>query len=212
MQKKVAIASIAWLAALSSIIVIANTWLAQASNDGSGSTTSSTQQTKTFDGERGWKGGRKGPGWEMGMFDGWLGMEWGRGGHMFLNNTWAQTAITNNDYAAFQTAIKGTKSEGKITQDEFNKLVRAAQKKAAVDAAIEANDYDAFVEATKPTKEEFATIVKQHQTRAAVEVAVKNNDYAAFQTAVKWSPMENVTQAEFTKMVDHQTSKTSKNQ
>jgi hypothetical protein len=51
--------------------------------------------------------------------------------------------------------------------------------------AIEANDYNAFVEATKPTQEEFNQIVAQHNTHIAVQAAIKANDFAAFQTAIK---------------------------
>lgn len=64
----------------------------------------------------------------------------------------------------------------------------------AIQAALAANDYDAFVTAwnsiehkradvTLPTKEEFADRVAQYASRESIQTAIANNDYNAFVTA-----------------------------
>ena len=51
--------------------------------------------------------------------------------HSWLKpNTQAMnTAITNNDYTAYLTAIKGTPKEGKVTQAQFTAMVQHTQQK-----------------------------------------------------------------------------------
>ena len=39
------------------------------------------------------------------------------------------SAITNNDYTAYLTAIKGTPKEGKVTQAQFTAMVQHTQQK-----------------------------------------------------------------------------------
>lgn len=62
---------------------------------------------------------------------------------------------------------------------------------SAIKAAIDANDYNAFVtarkadtnkpsDATQPTQEQFNQLVAQSKKQAAVETALKANDYDAF--------------------------------
>ncbi len=92
----------------------------------------------------------------------------------------------------------------------------------AIQAAIKANDYDAFVKAfneqlskiTTPTKEQFATMVEKHSTRevddkyAPIQAAIKANDYNAFVVAFKTLKPSNITETliptkeEFAKMVE----------
>jgi hypothetical protein len=86
-------------------------------------------------------------------------------------------------------------------------MVTHATKRAAVEAAIVANDYNAFVEAKKPTQAEFAKIVARYNTHKAIQAAITANDYNAFVTA--WNADANKpanatvpTQAQFTKMVN----------
>lgn len=78
----------------------------------------------------------------------------------------------------------------------------------AVEAALKANDYNAFVtafnantnkpaDATVPTQEQFNDMVKQYAKHAAREAAIEANDYNAFVAAT--TP----TQAEFAEIVAH---------
>jgi len=91
-------------------------------------------------------------------------------------------------------------------------MVEQSKKQAAVEAALKANDYDAFVKATTPSKEEFTQKVNEYKTRTAIQSALKSNNYTAFTAA--WNADTNKptdatlpTQAEFTKMVEHFTAK-----
>ncbi len=83
----------------------------------------------------------------------------------------------------------------------------------AVQAALKANDYDAFIKALTaklPTKEQFATIVAEQAKHQAVEDAVTANDYDAFVKAItamqanksnNGKTMPTPTKEEFAKMV-----------
>ncbi|MBP6086175.1 hypothetical protein KA478_03135, partial [Patescibacteria group bacterium] len=83
----------------------------------------------------------------------------------------------------------------------------------AVEAALKANDYTAFVAALKadtnrpsdaktPTQDEFTKMVAHYTKRQAVEAAIEANDYTAFVKA------STPTQDEFTAIVQkHQTKK-----
>ncbi|MEI6673498.1 MAG: hypothetical protein WCL02_09810 [bacterium] len=87
-----------------------------------------------------------------------------------------QDAITNNDYNAYLTAIKGTNMEGKVTQSQFDAKVVKMQKEKA-----------------------------REQIETAKKTAITNNDYNAYLTAIKGTKMEGkVTQAQFDKIVARQ--------
>ncbi len=62
-------------------------------------------------------------------------------------------------------------------------MVAQYAKHQARQAAIDANDYDAFVKATTPTKDEFTQIVAQNTQHKAIQTAIDNKDYNAFVTA-----------------------------
>lgn len=72
---------------------------------------------------------------------------------------------------------------------------------SAIKAAIDANDYNAFItarkadtnkpsDATQPTQEQFNQIVAQAKKHVAVEAALKANDYDAFVKATTPSKEE----------------------
>ena len=72
---------------------------------------------------------------------------------------------------------------------------------SAIKAAIDTNDYNAFVtarktdtnkpsDATQPTQEQFNQIVEQSKKQTAVETALNNNDYDAFVKATTPSKEE----------------------
>jgi len=75
--------------------------------------------------------------------------------------------------------------EGKVTQDQFDKMVKRHQKMETINDAIESNDYDAYVTATKPSKDDFNQMVSQYTSKKASQTAIENNDYKAFITAIK---------------------------
>jgi preprotein translocase subunit Sss1 len=86
-------------------------------------------------------------------------------------------------------------------------MVSGYQKRQAVDNAIEANDYNAFVKASTPTQEEFNQIVTMHKTQKAIKAAIDNKDYNAFVTALKADTNRPTdakipTQEEFNKMLE----------
>ena len=127
----------------------------------------------------------------------------------------------DNVSKSYINKIKETKrkEEGKKSDDhkEGKQLVSDA-----LQAAIKANDYDAFVKAFNeqlakiitPTKEEFAKMVAKYPTKelddkyAPLQAAIKANDYDAFVTAFKTLKPSNVTEnvipskEEFVKMVE----------
>ena len=104
----------------------------------------------------------------------------------------AKNAIAANDYAAFITAIAGTRLEGRIDEEKFTKIVEKTAKKNAVRSAIENNDYAAFQNAVVGTKyegkvdeERFAKLVEKKAKKDGIKTAVENNDYAAFQASAE---------------------------
>lgn len=93
-----------------------------------------------------------------------------------------------------------------FTGKHGNKWMFWGMKNSAIKAAIDANDYNAFVtarkadsnkpsDATQPTQEQFNQIVAQSKKQAAVEAALKANDYDAYVKATTPS------KEEFTKQV-----------
>jgi uncharacterized short protein YbdD (DUF466 family) len=90
-----------------------------------------------------------------------------------------QAALKANDYNAFVTAWNAQehkKPNATVpTQEQFNEMVVRYKKHEAVMNAIEANDYDAYVEAVKPTKEEFAKIVEKHAAMKAKQSSSTTN-------------------------------------
>ncbi len=120
-----------------------------------------------------------------------------------LNDKYApiQAAIQANDYDAFVIAFKEFKWANNTeiivpTKEEFAKKVEEFAKKmlndkyTPIQAAIQANDYDAFVIAfeankpTVPTKEEFAKIValKQTITDNKIEIKTIKNEVKEWKT------------------------------
>ncbi len=86
-----------------------------------------------------------------------------------------QTAIENNDYGAWKTAVEST-----LTEERFNEMqARRAEmdeRRAAIDAAFEARDYGAWVEAMSEndngrgnrmaefvTEENFSLFAEMHE-------------------------------------------------
>jgi hypothetical protein len=133
-----------------------------------------------------------------------------------MQNSAIKAAIDANDYNAFVTARKTDTNKPsdatQPTQEQFNQIVSQSKKQAAVESALKANDYDAYVKATTPSKEEFAQQVTHYNTRTAIDAAIKAKDYTAFKTAWesntdKPSDATVPTQAEFTKMVERFTAK-----
>lgn len=115
---------------------------------------------------------------------------------------------------------KKEKEEIKTSDDdhkEWKQLVNDS-----IQAAIKANDYEAFVKAfneqlakiTTPTKEQFAKMVAKYSTKelddkyAPIQAAIKANDYEAFVKAFKTLKSSNATESviptkeEFAKMVE----------
>jgi DNA-binding GntR family transcriptional regulator len=86
-----------------------------------------------------------------------------------------QAALKANDYNAFVTAWNAQehkKPNATVpTQEQFNEMVARHKQHEAVMNAIEANDYEAYVEAIKPTKEEFAKIVEKHAEMKAKQAS-----------------------------------------
>ena len=133
-----------------------------------------------------------------------------------MQNSAIKAAIDANDYNAFVTARNADTNKPSHatvpTQAQFTKMVEQSKKQTAVETALKNNDYDAFVKATTPSKEEFAQKVSEYKTRTATQAAIKANDYTAFTAA--WNADTNKptdailpTQAEFTKIVEHFTAK-----
>lgn len=91
-------------------------------------------------------------------------------------------------------------------------MVAQYAKHQARQAAIDANDYDAFVKATTPTKDEFTQIVAKNTQHKAIKTAIDNKDYNAFVAALKAdtnrpADAEIPTQEEFTKMLEKKAEK-----
>lgn len=89
-----------------------------------------------------------------------------------------QAALKANDYNAFVTAWNAYEKKNPNatvpTQEQFNEMVTRYKKHEAVMAAIESNDYEAYVEAVKPTREEFAKIVEKHAEMKAKQASSKD--------------------------------------
>jgi hypothetical protein len=139
-------------------------------------------------------------------------------------------AFENNDYNAFVTEFNVQLTKITVpTKEEFTKMVTnyknrpSDDQSAPLQAAIQSNNYDAFVTAFKtlrpsnvtdsviPTKEEFAKMVTMVQQHNAVETAIKANDYDAFVKAFNANKPVVPTKEEFAKMVTlQQTMKTNK--
>jgi len=56
-----------------------------------------------------------------------------------------QTAIKNNDYTAYVTAYEAAK----LTQDQFNTIVKTQQAGTAIETAITNGDFTAYTAAVK---------------------------------------------------------------
>ena len=119
-----------------------------------------------------------------------------------------QTAIQNNDYAAYVKAYE----TAKLTQDQFSAIVKMNQAKSSIDAAITKGDFVAYTAAVKGTSMEnkvtetqFKDMVAKHTQRTALRDAVTANDYTAFVAAVKGTPMEGkVSKEAFATMVQRE--------
>lgn len=116
-----------------------------------------------------------------------------------------QTALKNNDYTAFATAIGSDKAPDSAA---FTKMVAQYNKSQAIKTAIANNDYNAYVTATTVSQEEFDWLVSRSKQQSAMQTAIKNNDYTAFTTALasdtnKPADAKVPTQEEFTKIVEN---------
>jgi hypothetical protein len=112
------------------------------------------------------------------------------------SNTAARTALINKDFNAFKSAIvtdAQTRSNN-LTQAEFDSMSTRAIAQEATQAAIKANDYEAFKKsadsrmlARVTTQEAFTALVNSQKAMDAIKVkidnAIKANDFAAFKTA-----------------------------
>lgn len=178
----VATTSIATIAALG----LSNAQTPSSTTSSSNSTTSnsatSTEKTQKQFGDERWMR------WEKGM--GWMGNFWDFGWNrwwkwMNVLSDSAKTALTNWDYNAFKTAVASDSRLSNITQEQFNEMATREKKMLAIQAAIKANDYQAYVKATTPTQDEFNKLVARENSKIAIENAIKANDYNAFLTAWK---------------------------
>jgi hypothetical protein len=77
-----------------------------------------------------------------------------------------------------------------MTQEKFSQLVAQNVKRQAVEKALEANDYTAFVQATTPTQAEFTAMAAKHKTQKAVQAAFQAKDYDAYVLAVQGTDQE----------------------
>lgn len=122
-------------------------------------------------------------------------------------------ALLNGDFATFQVLHSTPKNDNankpQMTKEQFDKMSAQAKKQEAARVALETNNYNAFVTAITPTQTEFAEMVKQHQTQKAIHAAIQAKDYAAFQKATVNTPMANITQTQFTKMIEKKMDKKS---
>jgi hypothetical protein len=147
-------------------------------------------------------------------------------------------AIEANDYNAFVTAFNNQLTKRVTpTQTEFATMVTKAKemeanksiddKTNALQTAIKANDYTAFVKAFEankptlsngtssmaviptPTQSEFSQLITMHNNHEAMKNALLANDYTAFVKAFEANKPTVPTQEEFTKMVEmHKNMKT----
>lgn len=216
MKKNLLIASIAGVTALTGIAALIWTSSAQAANENLSTSSARTKLQNVMK-----KRQKVANGTSQGQ---WHGKRWGEKGGMwfgmwghFAENSDITKALAANDYNAFVTALKADTNrptDAKTpTQEEFTKMVAQYAKHQARQAAIDANDYDAFVKATTPTKDEFTQIVAQNAQHKAIKTAIDNKDYNAFVTALKADTNRPAdakipTQEEFTKMLEKRAEKT----
>ncbi len=216
MKKNLLIASIAGVTALSGIAAFTmSTWVQAADLQTSTKTAIQKMRTKTTDGKQA-HGGR-------GVMEGrimWFGGgdKWGFGmwGQFGGENSAVIAAIATNDYDAFVTALNADTNkptDAKTpTQEQFTKMVSEYNKHKTVEAAIDANDYNAYVTATTPTQAEFTEIVAKHTQQKAMQTAITNKDYNAYVAALKVdtnrpTDAKTPTQEEFTKMIERKDAK-----
>jgi hypothetical protein len=112
------------------------------------------------------------------------------------SNTAARTALVNKDFEGFKKAIVNnaqTRSNN-LTQAEFDSMSSRAITQEATQAAIKANDYEAFKKSADPrmlakinTQEAFTSLVNSSKAMEAIKVkvdnAIKANDFGAFKSA-----------------------------
>lgn len=117
--------------------------------------------------------------------------------HKMIHDDGIQIALAEQDYDGFVSALAAIDAEASISEEEFDLLVDNYDRKNALDAALEADDYDAFLSvleevnpnrADRLTEEQFARMSERHQSHAAVEAAVEAGDYQAWVEAVSASP------------------------
>ncbi|MFH1590875.1 MAG: hypothetical protein ABIC95_03020 [archaeon] len=102
------------------------------------------------------------------------------GGKMFGDNEALESALDNNDYEAFVSAIgdddRGQRMADHMTEERFAQMIERHQWRESVQTAVESGDYDAWVaaHADKPVRpeitdlideESFPTLVAMHQAR-----------------------------------------------
>jgi hypothetical protein len=123
-----------------------------------------------------------------------------------------QTAIVNKDLSGYKSAktqlindrtTAQTTKVNATTQDQLNAMSDKLNKRKAVEAAITANDYNAFKAAADanmlkrtPDQSSFDKLVANQKARADILAkigeTIKNNDFNAFKTAVN-SKLQNRT-------------------
>lgn len=231
MKKNLLIASIAGVTALTGIAALIWTSSAQAANETLSTSSARTKLQNVMKKRQKVANGtsQELPGsWSGAMQGQWHGKRWGEKGGLwfgmwgpgmwehFAENSDITKAFAANDYNAFVTALKADTNrptDAKTpTQEEFTKMVAQYAKHQARQAAIDANDYDAFVKATTPTKDEFTQIVAKNTQHKAIKTAIDNKDYNAFVAALKAdtnrpADAEIPTQEEFTKMLEKKAEK-----
>ena len=138
----------------------------------------------------------------------------GPGGHGLDNAT--MTAIQNDDYGAFTTALIAENKSVTINETQFNTLVarykegtarRDAMQKAQ--AAIKNNDFSAWTasmstitkDSTTLTQERFNSLVQMEQGRQKIQQAIASNDFTSWKQAMTDSMNAQLTQDHFTKIV-----------
>lgn len=123
----------------------------------------------------------------------------GFGNEPINENPELQTAIDNNDYDAFMSALSSIDSEAalRFTQERFENMVLRHEAREDIQKAIENDDYNAFIEALNEknenrlnlmTEERFAEMVQRNQNHQAIEDAIEAEDYEAWIEAVSKMP------------------------
>lgn len=148
----------------------------------------------------------------------------GKGNHLFENNADIKDAIDNNDYESFISALSEIDSDvaQRISEERFEHMVQRIDEREKVQAAIEAEDYDAFISAINEnraegmTLEKFNEIVERHNTHEAIEDAIENNDYEAWIEAVSSLPhapdiADVITEEDFSTLIELHEAKQSGN-